>query len=399
MKRSFWLSLAFASLLPAPKAADALSVEGFEAAQSIPAGTSLAAGDLVEASALWPEMFAAAKKSIDIEQFYITPKEGEPLGPVLEALRAAGERGVKIRFLAEKIFEKQSKAGFEILKTIPNLELRILRFSEIKADGIIHAKFFVVDDKSAYLGSQNFDWRSLKHIHELGLRITDPHVVKGMAAVFKHDWKAQKKLASGGKVRVLNKKRPQADIGRRAYLVASPFAFNPKGVGDSETELVRLIGTAEKELAIELLDYAPLSRDGSFYPPIDNALRAAAARGVAIRLLVSHWNTGKPNIDHLKSLSLIPNVAIRIVTIPQSREGYIPYARVIHAKYMVLDLKTLWLGTSNWSGGYLDNSRNLEVVVVDRDLAAGFAAIHAKLWISPYISPIDVNKDYPKPKK
>ena len=35
------------------------------------------------------------------------------------------------------------------LKAIPNLELRILEFSKLKDDGIIHAKFIVVDGREA----------------------------------------------------------------------------------------------------------------------------------------------------------------------------------------------------------------------------------------------------------
>ena len=38
------------------------------------------------------------------------------------------------------------------------------------AGGVQHAKFFIVDGEEVFLGSQNFDWRALKHIHELGVR-------------------------------------------------------------------------------------------------------------------------------------------------------------------------------------------------------------------------------------
>jgi phosphatidylserine/phosphatidylglycerophosphate/cardiolipin synthase-like enzyme len=344
-------------------------------------------------------MFASAKKRIDICEFYVVTKAGEPLELPMAELLKAGERGVKIRFLADKKMSKNSLEGFERLRAIQGLELRVLDYATVKKNGIIHAKYFVVDGQSAYVGSQNFDWRSLKHIHELGLKVSDADIVKQMGAIFEQDWRAYERSAEGKPVPPLNKSRPSAQKDKRAYLVASPWAFDPPGVGDSESELVRLIGSAEREVAVQLLDYAPLPYGKSFYPPIDNALRDAAVRGVQVKLLVSNWSTEEPLIAHLKSLSLIPGVEIRIATLPEAKEGFIPFARVVHSKYMVLDGKTLWLGTSNWRGGYLDNSRNLEVVVKDEALAGKVLGLHKQLWDSPYSEKIDVMKAYPKPRK
>ncbi|MBI5242223.1 MAG: phospholipase [Elusimicrobia bacterium] len=399
MKRFLKVICPSISLLATGAAMAAFAIPGFELVYTAPVETTLQQ-DLRLPAEVWAEMFSSAQTSIDIAEFYVTNKAGEPLEPVMAELRKAGERGVKIRFLAERKMAQNSLEGFELLRAIKNLELRVLAFSDVKPDGIIHAKYFVVDRKAAYVGSQNFDWRSLKHIHELGLKITEEEIVKNLEAVFETDWRAYEKVSSGRPVPRLNKTKPKAPSGKKAYLVASPWAFNPPGVGDSESELVRLIGTAQKEIAVQLLDYAPLSfRDHRFYPPIDNAMRNAAVRGVSIKLLVSHWNTDLPALDHLKSLALIPYVQIKVATLPEAKEGFIPFARVVHSKYMVIDGKTLWLGTSNWSGGYLDNSRNVELVIQDEPLAAKVLAVHSQLWDSPYSEKLDVAKEYPKPRR
>ena len=44
--------------------------------------------------------------------------------------------------------------------------------------GILHAKYIVVDQRTCYLGSQNFDWRALEHIVELGARFDDAILVR-----------------------------------------------------------------------------------------------------------------------------------------------------------------------------------------------------------------------------
>lgn len=395
--------IALTVLLAAPARA-AFEVPGFELIYSYPVETSLDEPDLRLAQDAWPAMFDAARRTIDIEQFYVTPSTGEPLEASLLALERAAKRGVKIRVLLEKKFEKNSLDGIARLKSIPGLELRVLEWSKVNGDGIIHAKFFVVDSTQAFVGSQNFDWRALKHIHELGLRITDAPVVKNVQRVFDRDWKeADPKVYELG----FKPEPPEepasrdADRSARAYLVASPWRRNPSGIGDSESELVRLIGEAKSDLVVQLLDYNPTtySRPKRFYSPIDNALRDAAVRGVKIKLLVSHWNTDEHSVAHLKSLALVPGIEVRVITVPEARQGTIPFSRTAHSKYMAADGKAAWIGTSNWAGGYLDASRNLEIVVKDEALASRAAKIHAHLWDSPYTEPLRVEKAYPKPRK
>ncbi len=393
------------ALCAATPAAHAFTVPGFELVYSYPVDTSLDRPELRTASVVWPELIASARRRLDFAEFYVavSTKPGEPIDPVIDALRQAGARGVKIRFLVQDS-KASSPEGLVRLRAIPNLELRVIDYAKVHPlvpGGILHAKYILADGDTAYVGSQNFDWRSLKHIHELGLLTTDQGIVGGAQAIFEQDWKAQALIAKGKSVPVLAKRPRPAETTRRAYLVASPWAYDPPSVGDSQSELARIIGTARQEIAVQLLDYSPLTyaKPKRFYPPIDNALRDAAVRGVKVKLMVSHWNTDKPAIDHLKSLSLIPGIEIRVVTIPEAKEGPVPFARTIHSKYMVVDGKILWLGTSNWSGGYLDDSRNLEIVVKDEVLAKEAASIHAQLWSSLYSKPLDISLDYPNPRK
>lgn len=376
-------------------------VPGFELVYTAPVETSLEAQDLRDPVTVWGELIDGAKKEIVFEQMYASGKKGEPLDSIIEKLAAASARGVKIRFLMEKKTQRASiPETVAALQAIKGLELRYVDYAKVSGDGIIHAKFFVVDGKHAYVGSQNFDWRSLKHIHETGLLISFEPITKQMQAIFEQDWKAAGLLEKGAKsVAPLNKKEILAPSGLQAYLVASPNAFNPKGVGSSEAELPRLIAEAKNEIRIMLLDYAALNRDHSYYGVIDQALRAAQAKGVKIKLLVSHWNQDKPEIYSLKSLAVLPQVEVKIAQLPEAKEGFIPFARVNHSKIMSIDNRIAWVGTSNWTGGYLDHSRNLEVVIKNGDMAKRVADLHEQLWSSSHSKPLDVMKEYPKPAK
>jgi phosphatidylserine/phosphatidylglycerophosphate/cardiolipin synthase-like enzyme len=388
-----------AGLLLSPLAQADFSIPGFELVHTVPLDTELASADLRQPGPVWIELFDGAKSTIDIGQFYAADHPGSVLERVIERLEAAGKRGVKIRFLLEEKGIRLSEAStLERLRAIPNLTLRVLPYGQLSG-GIIHAKYMVVDGRQAFVGSQNFDWRSLEHIHETGLRITDATVVGQVQAIFDQDWQAQAALTAHSAVPLPMAGQPPARSGN--YLVASPQRYNPPGVGDSQLELPRLLSEAKHEVRVQLLDYAPLSygpdKTRPYYAVIDNAVRAAAARGVSIKLMVSNWNTDALELPYLKSLAVLPNVQIKIVTLPQAKQGFIPYARVIHSKTLEIDGQVAWVGTSNWLGGYLDNSRNLEVVMRSEAMAKRIGQLHEQLWDGPYAKALDVTATYPEP--
>ncbi len=388
-----------AGLLLSPLAQADFSIPGFELVHTVPVDTALGTADLRQPGPVWIELFDGAKNTIDIGQFYAADHPGSVMDKVIDHLEAAGKRGVKIRFLMEEKGIKLSEGStLERLRAIPNLTFRVMPYGQVSG-GIIHAKYMIVDARQAFVGSQNFDWRSLEHIHETGLRISDATVVGQVQAIFDQDWQAQQALAEHRPVPL--PATGQAPVRTGNYLVASPQRYNPPGVGDSQLELPRLLAEAKKEVRVQLLDYAPLSygpdNTRPYYAVIDNAVRSAAARGVSIKLMVSNWNTDKLELPYLKSLAVLPNVQIKIVTLPEAKQGFIPYARVIHSKTMEIDGQLAWVGTSNWLGGYLDNSRNLEVVMRSETMAKRVGDLHRQLWDGPYARALNVTDEYPAP--
>lgn len=400
---SLWI-LALGWLCWAPQQAFA-EPPRFELIYTQPAETELAQ-PLRPPAPLWAAVFEGASKSIDIEQFYLAEQPGEVLDSVLAGLEKAARRGVAVRVLVDSKMKKQSQPTLDRLAGWPNTQVRVLDWSKLPTGnarppgGIIHAKFWIIDGKLSFLGSQNFDWRSLSHIHELGVLIRDTAISAQLLAIFELDWSAAGLQLQGQPAPPTQPTQRQiADRSQSGYLVASPPERLPAQVGCSEDELVHLIGQASKRLQIQVMKYEPLDHKKRYYAPIEQALRTAAARGVKIELLVSDWNTDAPGIRWLQSLSLVPGIAVKLVTLPQATRGFIPFARVIHSKYMVIDDATLWIGTSNWQGGYLDESRNVELVVKSAELAAQAAALHSQLWASPYAKPLDPVAVYPRVKR
>lgn len=359
--------------------------------QSIPAETGLEDPGLPHAREVWPEMIRAARRSIDMAEFYLTngPDRGtSALEPTLKAMEEAGARGVKIRVLLSSRMLEQEPASLARLRAIPGAVVRPFDFGP-GVRGILHAKYFLVDGADAFVGSQNLDWRALQHIHETGLRFRTPELVKPLAAIFETDWSfAATKLRP-------TVPKPSETAARPAYeLVASPPFLNPPGVRPALAALTELLGQAKERIRVQLLTYSPVSGRVRFWPTLDNALRAAAVRGTKVQLIVADWNLEKPAVDHLKSIAMLPNVEIGIVSIPEASSGHIPFARVTHSKYMTIDGGVLWLGTSNWSEDYFTESRNVEIIARDAELAAKADAIFVRLWSSRYCTKLDPARAY-----
>ena len=360
--------------------------------QSIPAETDLADPSLPLAKDVWVDMIRGAQSSVDAAEFYVTSRPGSSLEPVLAELEKAGARGVKVRFLLSSKMLEQDPASVAQLRHIPGAEVRSVDLTGV-SKGILHAKYFVVDGREAFLGSQNFDWRALVHIHELGVRTTDAQLVPRLAELFAIDWRF-----AGSHQLPDFPALPRLLVRPSVELVASPPFLTPKDIRPSVDALVELLGQAKTSIRVQLLTFSPIAGQDQFWPVLDNALRAAAVRGVKVHLMVSDWVLGGRALPHLKALTLIPNLEVKVVSIPEAKEGHIPYARTIHSKYLVVDGTQLALGTSTWEESYFMASRNVELVFRDSPLAPQAAGIFDRLWTSPYAFALEPLKVYEKRK-
>lgn len=352
--------------------------------QSVPAGLGLEDPELPFAKEAWLDLVNGAKSRLDFAHFYVTNAPDTALERILQAMEAAGKRGVKIRFLLSdtKRMLEQDPPTLARLKAIPNLELRLFNLQ----GGILHAKYLIADGREACLGSQNFDWRALEQIHETGIRTNAPALVRPMLAIFEQDWA----FAAGKAPRLAPGPRP---VPGPLELVASPAFLTPADIRPALPALVELLGQARTRIRVQLLQYSPVQRE-RFWPPLDNALREAAARGVKVQLLVSDWCLKTPNVHHLKSLAALPNVEVRYAAIPEDPKGHIPYARVTHTKLLTVDDSVLWVGTSNWEEDYFEHSRNLEAILRDSALAARGNRIFERLWGSRFTHAIEAGGTY-----
>jgi len=376
--------------------------------ESRPVETALGDPSLPAARDVWVEMIRGATRTLDLEEFYFSHRPGEPLQPVVDEIGRAAARGVKVRLLMDAGFMATYPQPAESIGALPNVTLRRVDYRRL-AGGVQHSKYFIVDGGDAWIGSQNLDWRSLSQIHELGIRVRDPRLAGAITAVFESDWGGADTTkaftpatfaAPAWPLRLAQSERDTADV----WLGASPRATTPAGIPWDRDLIVQRIAAAKREVVVQVLQYGVRVRAGGD-STLHHALLDAAARGVKVKLIVSDWALGGNNEPALRNLASHANVEVKISRVPEWSGGYVPFARVEHCKYMVVDSAWLWIGTSNWEPSYFLTTRNLGLTIRDAALAkqargvfeASWTAPTAAVWLPDTKLPARVHGEQPPP--
>lgn len=398
-----WASTA--GFMPEPMAASKPIQQPFEieVVTSVPLESGLGFQGIREAKNVWVEMIRSAKQTLDIEQFYVANERGQALEPVLREIVEASRRGVKVRFVGELKFFKTYPESIRILGAQPGIDARIIDYGALGGGGIQHSKFFIVDRESLFVGSHNFDWKALDHIHEVGYRIKNVALARQLGIVFERDFVRSKNVSQipldptplletvAAPVQPATEiwaPEPTQGQGPIALLV-SPMADIPQGAPATLIEILKLIKSAQRSVKVQVMEYKTSSsgQPGAPWNELDQALKEAAARGVQVHLIVSNTHVERA-LPELKSLAATPNVTVKFITIPQHSSGPLSYARLIHSKYMIIDGRDAWMGTENWSRGYFYNSRNVGFVSRIPTVTANLDRLYVQLFDGRYATRI-----------
>ncbi|MDF1838233.1 MAG: phospholipase D-like domain-containing protein [Planctomycetota bacterium] len=395
-KLTQWIGL---SLLGISASCAAVGPATVSLVETTPVATVLGSPEIPETPEVWMEMIQNARESIDICHFYLHAREGDLLTPIIHAIEDAAARGIRVRFLAGQKFQATYPELLDRFAEDPHVEMVVWNMIEMTG-GVQHSKYMVIDGEDTYVGSANFDWRALEHIQELGLRIHSPRFARSLLDVFDHDWA----VAQGQEPPVIE--NPETDLaidclmdsnqvrGLHDRWVTLRPAYSPTGLLPEEStwdlpKLQAMIDAAQKTLYLQVLTLDLVDYDGKHFEELEDALIRAAARGVRVRILVADWCDRKGVIEGLRDLAALEGIGVRLVTIPEHSGGHIPFARVIHAKYLVADHKESWLGTSNWERGYFFKSRNVGVMMTGDGMADRLEHFFRTNWFSSYAVDVD----------
>jgi cardiolipin synthase len=267
------------------------------------------------------------------------------------ALSFAAKRGVNVRVIFDKgqwrspkdkqLTEDMQAAGVNVVQASTQFR-------------ITHEKAMLIDDKKAMISTMN-QVKTFLSMLDIGIFTTDQGVIDEFNKVFEVDWQ---------NAAVNAKDTPTLSS---ANLIWSPI--------NSADRLVALINSAQSrvELMVENLGY-----DG-----IQNALISAAARGVKVRVAVPLCDAVKPDFDYPFVQALRSgNVDARMMPGPASTS--LPY---LHAKAIVVDQKSVFLGSENFSFSSLNLSREVGIIASNDSLANNVDSIFENIWSSMQMPP------------
>ncbi len=320
--------------------------------ESFPEETSLDQPGLAQAWQTWPEIMDAATGTIDVASFYFSRQGdgkdakapagiGDRLLPTLASLPKAALRGCQVRVLGDTKFQKTYPEALAWLDAQPGITSRPIDCRTHWGGGVMHAKYFVVDDQVLYVGSQNWDWRAMNQIRELGALVHHKGLAAKLGRVFAMDWDLAGRDVGAGSLPAapdLNERPSWASLEParlltaqgdtcEAVLAASPAGALPEGVPWDLPLILETIESAEKRVRLQLLSYGVTDREDNFWPVLDNALRAAAARKVEVQIILSNWAKARYSAPWLQSLAAVPGIEVKFSNIPEHSAGFIPYGR------------------------------------------------------------------------
>lgn len=411
------LLVGFLAISPAVPAASlrVSSSPDFQIVESVPEATIYGEAGVPRTQATWLKMIRSAQRSIDIAAFYIAekPDGGSALTPVLDALVARARAGVAVRILVDRTFLKNNPASVEHLRGMPGITVRVLPVDALTG-GVLHAKYMVVDDIEVFVGSANWDWRALEEIHEIGARIREVRFARTFSTTFDFEWQlaehpdlpkaTEAAMRTPDFAPVTEEDPVLLDDGSGEALTAfpafSPAALVPASVTTEQLALVHMIQASRHALRIQVMTLSAIRQYGprGWWPDIDTALRDAAARGVAVRIIVADWALGEPMQSYLKSLAALPHVTVKFSRLPPSPQGFIPYARVEHAKYAVADDRSVYIGTGNWEWSYFHTTVDASVFLHGAGPVRTLASIFDRDWNGPYVTTIEPGGTYTPPR-
>jgi len=274
-----------------------------------------------------------AKKSVWVEMYLLTERH------VINALEGAAHQGIDVRVMLEghpygsgssspqQTIDKLNAAGVQAKTTNPSFALT-------------HEKGMIIDGSTVFIMSSNFTLSALGGSssttnREYGIIDNNQQDVQAVASIFDADW---------------NRSTVQFND---SNLVVSPV--------NSRNVFVSLINNAHKTLLIE----AEEMQDSS----IEQALVNAAGHGVQVQVILP-----APSGSSDSNSAGIQTIKQGGVQVKEDTKLY------MHAKMMVIDGQTGFVGSENISTASLDRNRELGIIIADQNVLTKLQQTFQQDW-------------------
>ena len=279
-------------------------------------------------------LFDSARVSIDLYVFVLTDTA------ITNSLSAAAKRGVQVRAIVEPCPGGSCTTPVADALTGCNALLGSGASAKWANPAFIktHAKMALVDGVTALVSTINLENQSFSTRRDYGMTTADPGVIADFQRAFAQDWGQDNPLRNCTQTPA--SRPPDNRVQQYPTLISSP--------DNGRERMIGLIASAGSSLKIEMEQIDPQDNRG-----IVPALVAAIRRGVHLQLLMA-----RPSDQP-------PNQSVYDAIIAAGGEAQFDKALKLHAKMIVVDRQTLFVGSQNLTSDSLDNRRELGWVLSD----------------------------------
>lgn len=320
-------------------------------------------------------------------------------------LEAAERRGVDVRVLLDgspvgglderewSIARNLSAAGAQIRFLEGDLDHRVVpryRFH--------HAKYAVLDNETAVVGSENWGLHGFPPPTALGnrgwhLAVRDRNLAEYLADVFLGDFDPGRRDSVGFTTfhpRVVSSDRAGPSVERStsipAKAIPGPITVVPILGPDHTVRDDGVLGVLRS--AVRSIDVEQLiaeARWGDASNPYVDAIVDAARRGVRVRLLLDGSVFGSDGADPLgnRAMANLVNELARAEALPLEVRQFPPGAdgiAKVHAKGVLVDGRVAFVSSLNWNRNSATRNREVGLLVDSPAVASFFADAFADDW-------------------
>jgi phosphatidylserine/phosphatidylglycerophosphate/cardiolipin synthase-like enzyme len=294
------------------------------------------------------DAITGAQTSIHMMMFHLTQM------PVVNALVAAAGRGVDVQIIADN-GNWTSHTSADVSTALANAGITVTPSST--GFSITHTKAFLIDGTETVIMTLNLT-SPYPTTRDYAVVTYDPGVAAEFESVFQADL-----------VNAANNTTNTPPLSDSA-LLWSPTNSTSKLVKFIEGAQTTLVATSEN-----LGDTA-----------VQNALIAAAGRGVTVRLISPLCDQNVNPLYDIPSLATLTNGGVEARAMPAPPSATQPY---MHAKMMIADGTKAYIGSMNYSTDSLTKAREVGILFSDAGTIAAFSAVFEQDWAVAVVPPAE----------
>jgi phosphatidylserine/phosphatidylglycerophosphate/cardiolipin synthase-like enzyme len=272
-----------------------------------------------------------ARASIDYVPFELDDKR------IVAALSDAQRRGVRVRVLLEPV--PGGDIGTSYSAMVALVKAGIESRDANPAYSLTHAKYAVIDGERTLLLTYNSTAQDIATKRDFAIVDDDPADARFVQSFFNADWA-----------------RSPVDS------VPPGFVVSPE---NSNSSLVRLVDSATRTLDVYAEKLLP--------SPLMDAILNATKRGVSVRILAAPSSDTRATRERI--LQAVRSGQLQV---------HIPRSPRVHAKVLLVDGATLFLGSENVQDAPRERRRELGMIFEEPTIAERIQATFERDWASTF---------------